>query len=115
MANKLVVPIAGLHCRACEILVEDHSKKLKNIKEITVNHQKGLAEIIFKNEEPSLKEIAHELAKLVYSLGTENVTIKKPKQNFSYWFSIMAAIIIVYWLLGRSHFLEFSGLIQGGF
>lgn len=34
-----------MHCRSCEILIEDELKKVKGVKQVSVNHQTGIADI----------------------------------------------------------------------
>lgn len=39
------VHIKGMHCRSCEILIEDELKKIKGVKNVSVNHKSGIADI----------------------------------------------------------------------
>lgn len=116
MKQKLVVPIEGLHCKACEILTEDNLKKLDHVEEVNVNHKTGWAEITYSDSAPDMSDIAKSVAAAGYKLAnTDDSNIKKEeKKDFSYWFSVTAAILIAYWLLTKASFLEF-GPTQGDF
>jgi copper chaperone CopZ len=46
--KKLVVPIAGMHCRSCEILIEDKLSEVPEIKKSYVNYKRGIAEISYE-------------------------------------------------------------------
>lgn len=39
------IHIKGMHCRSCEILIEDELKKVQGVKHVSVNHQTGIAQI----------------------------------------------------------------------
>ena len=43
--NKQKVHIKGMHCRSCEILIEDELKKVAGVTAVTVNHQTGVADV----------------------------------------------------------------------
>lgn len=47
---KCDIYIKGMHCRSCEILVEDELKKISGVTSAYVNHKKGLATISFQSD-----------------------------------------------------------------
>jgi sulfite exporter TauE/SafE/copper chaperone CopZ len=48
--NKCSVDISGMHCRSCEILIEDELKKIPGVNEAYVNHKNGTATIKFAGD-----------------------------------------------------------------
>ncbi|MFA6513941.1 MAG: sulfite exporter TauE/SafE family protein [Patescibacteria group bacterium] len=114
MKNKLIIPIAGLHCKACEILTEDSLKEIKNVEKAKVNHRTGLAEITYEGEAPKLEDLAANLKAAGYDLG-DTLSKSAQKKDFSYFISIFAGVIIIYWLLNKSNVLDFGGLLKGDF
>ena len=46
MANEKI-HIAGMHCRSCEILIEEELKKIKGVGDVSVSHSDGTADIVF--------------------------------------------------------------------
>ncbi len=42
------IPIKGMHCRSCEILIEDELMKLHGVKKAIVSEKRGIAEIYYK-------------------------------------------------------------------
>ncbi len=117
MSRSIKIGIKGLHCKACEILTEDRLQTIKNIQSVNVSHQKGEAEITYNGEEPDMKEIESSLHEIGYQLMTheEKDAVSPKNRNFSYWFSVIAAIIIVYWLLSQIHIFEIGTKIEDGF
>ncbi len=43
--NKKIVPIKGMHCRSCEILLEEEIGKIPGVSNVHVSEKKGVAEI----------------------------------------------------------------------
>ena len=47
--NKSIIPIKGMHCRSCEILIEEKLKEFPLIKNVQVNYKKAQAVIYSKS------------------------------------------------------------------
>ena len=43
--SKQKIYIKGMHCRSCEILIEDELKKVPGVKRVSVSHQTGIADV----------------------------------------------------------------------
>ena len=46
--NTKTIPIKGMHCRSCEILIEDELMKIKGVQKVMVSEKRGVAEIYYK-------------------------------------------------------------------
>ena len=72
--NIKTIPIKGMHCRSCEILIEDELMKLHGVKKALVSEKRGVAEIYYKG---FLEE--EKIEKAVCSAGyTIGVNEQKP-------------------------------------
>ncbi|MFA6416828.1 MAG: sulfite exporter TauE/SafE family protein [Patescibacteria group bacterium] len=127
---KLVVPVSGLHCKACEILTEDALREIKEVSKVDVNHKTGFAEIEYSGEKPKIEEIKKALEESGYGLGkiknnadtdkNQNLncdlteTKHKPK-DLSFYITVMASVAIIYLLLNRATSLPFGGLLEQDF
>jgi copper chaperone CopZ len=38
--KKITIPVAGMHCRSCEVLLEKSIKKIKNVESVEANERK---------------------------------------------------------------------------
>jgi len=76
--NKIIIPIRGMHCASCELLVEEQLKKLPGVDGVKVNQKQALAEIKFNSSPPSETNIARAVQEAGYEVG------QKEKQP---WFS----------------------------
>lgn len=70
--NKITVPIKGMHCRSCEILVGDKLSEVSGIKRTVINYKKGTAEIHYINKKPSMHEIENAIREAGYDLGQDS-------------------------------------------
>lgn len=70
MINKTTVSIKGMHCRSCEILIEDELKKIHGVKSCDVSHKKGIAEI-YHEEIIEQYSVSNAVKTAGYTLGKD--------------------------------------------
>lgn len=68
--NKLIVPIAGMHCRSCEMLIEEKLSEIPAVRKSRVNHKRAIAEVFFTDQKPNRKEIEEAIRAAGYAVGT---------------------------------------------
>lgn len=66
--NRKIIPIKGMHCRSCEILVEDELSKIQGVEQVEVNQKKGEA-IVCSNINIDQTKIEQAVLNAGYSLG----------------------------------------------
>lgn len=67
---KKSIDIKGMHCKSCELLIEDELLKISNIKKVKVNYLKGRAEI-FYNGSLNSGDVLHAVEEAGYSIGKD--------------------------------------------
>lgn len=67
--EKITVFIAGMHCRSCEILIEDELAKIPEVRKCSVDHRKGIAEISYSGQKPNEEEIENAVREAGYAVG----------------------------------------------
>lgn len=92
--KKITVPIAGMHCRSCELLIE---KKLSEIPEVlrsVVNYKKGTAEIRYETQKPNMREVEETIREAGYAIG---VSAKKSffSHNVSDYKDLGIALVVL--------------------
>ena len=70
LKNKLI-PIKGMHCRSCEILIEEELLKVEGIHKVNVSEKKGVAEIFYRGEVLDA-HIENAVCSSGYSLGKDS-------------------------------------------
>lgn len=114
---KLILPVSGLHCRACEILSEEKLSKIKNVTKVRVSQRRGEAEIFYNDSIPDQAEIRRELRALGYDL-TDDKTGENKKTEVktdTTWLSALLIIAIVYLLLKNVTLFDFSSYLNQEF
>ncbi|MDO8592747.1 MAG: sulfite exporter TauE/SafE family protein [bacterium] len=104
--QKFIIPIKGMHCKSCEILVEEQLREVKGVKKAVVNHRRDLAEIYYHGHSPNLQEINQAIEKAGYSMGKEEKKGWFSKNTADYQELGMAALF----LLGLYFVLKGLGL-----
>ncbi len=68
--QKCQIDIKGMHCRSCEILIEDELKQIPGVVYANVSHQKGVAEIGYKKHLYK-QDVENAITSAGYSLGKD--------------------------------------------
>ena len=67
--NKVTIPVKGMHCRSCEILVENNLKKITGVSRAEVNYKTGKADIFYNNNLPASDSIKKSIKNAGYDIG----------------------------------------------
>lgn len=99
--NKTIVPIKGMHCRSCEILIEEKLKENPDIKNVSVNYKDGEARI-YSHHPLDMGKVRSAVVEAGYDVG---------KDDSKSWFSqnptdyldlfISALILVALYLIGK--------------
>jgi uncharacterized protein len=79
--NRIVIPIAGMHCKSCEISIEDKIKKVAHVSKVSVSHVKGKAKIWFENQKPAMQDLNQAVDEAGYSIA------QNAQQQKQHWIS----------------------------
>lgn len=69
LMNKIKVPIKGMHCRSCEIIVEKKLSEMPEIRRSEVNYKKGIAEVYFSSEKLNMEKVEKAIRESGYEIG----------------------------------------------
>jgi len=69
--QPLIVPIKGMHCKSCEILIEDELGSVQGVKEAKANWHNSSVHIKYEGLEPDQKHIAAAIERAGYELGQD--------------------------------------------
>ncbi|MEI8103783.1 MAG: sulfite exporter TauE/SafE family protein [Candidatus Moraniibacteriota bacterium] len=92
--EKIIVPIAGMHCRSCELLVEGNLAEIPEVKKSEVNYKKGIAEVYYSGQKPKMSEIENAVRESGYTLGTKGKTSWVSHQ-MSDWQDLGIALLVL--------------------
>lgn len=98
--NKKIIPIRGMHCRSCEILIEEKLKEVKGLKGIEVSYKKQQAEF-FLNYPATQEQIDTAISEAGYEIGQDQKDwiSKDPKEYKD--LAVSLAILVVLYILAK--------------
>ncbi len=111
MSKKIIkVPIKGMHCRSCELLIEEKLKEIEHVIEVYVNYSLGEA-VIHHHEAnaPDMHSIKRAVAGAGYEVGAPDKLPLLTKDRHEYInlgiaFLILMVVYLVFKSLGLSNF-----------
>jgi len=73
---KIIVPIKGMHCRSCELLIEENLKSIPGVRKIEANYRAGKAEVYLNKRKGQradefVEEIGDSIRQAVKDTGYE--------------------------------------------
>jgi len=99
--DKVIVPIKGMHCRSCEILVEEELKTIPEIKNAIVSFKKNQAELYYKGSLDMAKvEGAIESAGYNVGLDEKKEWISKDLNEYAD-LAISILVLLVLYMVAR--------------
>ncbi len=104
---KKEILVSGLHCRSCELILEDKTKEIDKVKDAKFSFRQGRGEIYYE-QEPDWNQIDKAIVEAGYSLTSKNNNPTQP--NSKKWLDWLVAGAIIIVLLG---IYKLSGLDKG--
>ncbi len=92
--HKIVLPIKGMHCRSCEILIEDELREIPNVKSVLVSLKDKQAEII-TNHAVNPETLKAAIERVGYSVGVDDKQDWFAKDPYDYMDLGIALVILL--------------------
>jgi len=100
--NKITIPIKGMHCRSCEILVEKNLKNIPGINRAEVNYKAGKADIFYDRGLPASESIKKAVKDAGYDVGRKEATTWLSRDKSDYINLLKGAgILLVVYLIAK--------------
>lgn len=82
--KKITVPIKGMHCRSCEILIESGLKKIPGVNKVDVSHKTGIASLFCERDIPASEIIRQTIKDAGYDIGHKDKSswLSKDKNDY---------------------------------
>ena len=105
---KIIIPIRGMHCRSCELIIENELKTVTGIKKVNVSQKNGQAEIFFKDTMPDSEIIREKIKNAGYDIGIKNKApwISKDWGDYKNLFIGAGILLVIYLLISKLGLLE---------
>ncbi|MBI5220276.1 MAG: sulfite exporter TauE/SafE family protein [Candidatus Liptonbacteria bacterium] len=70
--KKMTIPIRGMHCKSCEILIEDKLKIISGVTVVEVSYKTGLARVGYRGSPPREADVREAIASAGYEIGQKD-------------------------------------------
>src|SRR3989344_834944 len=100
--NKKTYDIKGMHCRSCEILVEDNiTSKVDGVKKVDVNYRKGIVKVYYNQQTISDGQIRKVIEDSGYSMGVglRESFLSKDSMVYIELFFAGGVLLLIYFLM----------------
>jgi sulfite exporter TauE/SafE/copper chaperone CopZ len=100
--NKKIYNVRGMHCRSCEIVIEDSIiSKVEGVKKVDVNYRKGLVRVYYDQQTLSDGQIRKVIEDAGYGMGIDSKRPFVSKDSMVYIELIFAGgiLLFVYFLM----------------
>lgn len=94
--QKFIVPIRGMHCKSCEILIEENVKKVSGVRKVESSHVSGRAKIWYDNAKPSNNAINKAIENAGYTVGQDDKRHWFSRNPRDYFFLVNAGAILLF-------------------
>lgn len=100
--NKKTYNVKGMHCRSCEILVEDNIvSKVQGVKKVDVNYHKGIVKVYYNQQNISDGQIRKAIEDSGYSMGIglKESFLSKDSMTYIELFFAGGVLLFIYFLM----------------
>jgi len=99
--QSINIPIKGMHCKSCEILIEDELGEIKGISGVKANWQSSSVQIRYEGVSPDETQIKAAISRAGYKLGQDGPTkfFSTDKNNYRNLGYAFLALVVLYFLL----------------
>jgi uncharacterized protein len=111
MSQKLTVHISGMHCKSCEILVEENFKEISGVTNVNADFKKGIAHVEYDGERPSHEHIEKAVHASGYTVGksTKNYFFSRNTLDYQELVIVSGLLFILFVVLSM------AGVFSKGF
>ncbi|MEI7512107.1 MAG: sulfite exporter TauE/SafE family protein [Candidatus Uhrbacteria bacterium] len=108
--NHFKLPIKGMHCRSCEILLEGTLKEIPGVSSVNVSYTKGEAEIGYASNHPSQNELKKAVEEAGYSIGTneQSTWLSRNFNDYREVFIAGAILFVIYFFAKTMGLLDIA-------
>jgi uncharacterized protein len=101
--STLTIPIRGMHCKSCEILIEKNLKHIPGVERVEANLKRAHATVTYKGERPTDDELLAAVQAAGYEIGSVEKLAWISRDPADYFRLVIAgAILLVLYFIGKS-------------
>ena len=105
---KIIIPVRGMHCRSCELLLETGLKKISGVKKVAADYRAGRVEVHYDNVVPAAEVVKAAVREAGYQVGQKD-DLPWFSRDFTVYRNLLAAVLILFILYGL---IKWLGILE---
>lgn len=99
--KKIIVPIKGMHCRSCEIMIEGVLKTVPGISKVQVNYKTGTAQLSYEKDIPASDVLRRAIKDAGYDIGHKEKLswISKDQNDYLNLLKGAGVLLLLYYIV----------------
>ena len=93
--EKIILPVKGMHCKSCEIIIEGNIAQIEGVKKVESSHISGQTKIWYEGDKPSYNSLCEAVEKSGYIVGLNNNKNWFSRNPRDYYYVINAVAILL--------------------
>ncbi len=108
--RKIIILIRGMHCRSCELLMEESLRQVKGVEKTEVNYRAGKAEVFYDKKEPTEEALRRAVKDAGYDIGRKNKAawISKDMEDYAYLLKGGLILLVLYAVVSATGLFNYS-------
>jgi len=108
--HKIIILIRGMHCKSCEMLVEENLMQVNGVEKAEVDYRAGKAEVFFDKKEPSEEALKQAVKDAGYDIGRKNKAawLSKDTNDYIYLLKGGAILAVLYFAVSATGLFNYS-------
>lgn len=96
--NKMSVPIRGMHCKSCEMLIEEQVIKIPQVQKVDASHVAGRVKIWFQDSAPSRSDLGKAIEAAGYEMRDRDklTWLSRNPQDYKILFHAAALLLLIF-------------------
>ncbi|MFA6006164.1 MAG: sulfite exporter TauE/SafE family protein [Candidatus Paceibacterota bacterium] len=108
MNNTHTISIKGMHCKSCEVLIENKLRAIQNIHNIHISHKTGVCQIAYDGENLDMTVVEEAVKSAGYSLGrsASKLWLSNNPMDYAELAASGAIVLLLYAVLSTTGLLD---------
>lgn len=96
--NKMTIPIRGMHCKSCELLIEEQITKIPEVEKVDASYVAGRAKIWFQVKAPSRSALGQAIENAGYKIGDKDKLpwLSRNPRDYKQLFNAAAILLFIF-------------------
>lgn len=114
--TTLKLPVRGMHCKSCEILIEKSIKKIPCVTAVSVDYKKGQVVVGYHGQSSLVVELETAIREAGYEVGKKDMIewVSRNKKDYIDLIKALFIVLLIYWVARSAGIFDLNPNNAGG-